>query len=419
MLTARKFLKEQSNGIEPIIINGDQMPIHFNEVSGEKTLNLKGEDTSTKERYLDNRSRSTVMTHVSSDPEMYIEPQFVFKGKGIRAKVNPPEGILAQWAEKGSYRLPQLLKTIEKLPNRATPFNQKSGKNFGIYVLDDYAVHLMPEVRQAVLKRGYIPIVIGGGITGFCQINDTHFHHPLKAEYRKIEMEEMLNKLKGDRDKIPSTSRDDIINWVIEACKRVDFDKERAFKSLFVTNALNGEEDYLVSDRIYSLVGDEVKKFRDELMTERNLKNVDELMKKIIPPKGIKRKNVEGVELFDCEGDEIEDSVENEELDDSDDEDLEDSGGELDGEPDGELSRKSSGEQSGEPGDPYQIQNQQNGEPKIKPKLTLLSEFTKDPDILSDTKFSDELQMLLANHETSKLATPFIQNQKKAMYPKL
>jgi len=51
-----------------------------------------------------------------------------------------------------------------------------SHQNFAIYVLDDYAVHLMPEVRQALWKRGYILVVTGGGITGFVQVNDTHLH---------------------------------------------------------------------------------------------------------------------------------------------------------------------------------------------------------------------------------------------------
>ena len=113
--------------------------LHYrNESSDQKTLNLKGEATFVKEKYMQSRERLTVFTQVSSDPEMYIEPQFVFKGKGKIAKVNPPDGILAQWAEKGSYRLPQLLKSIEKLPSLATPWNAKTGQNFGIYVLDDY-----------------------------------------------------------------------------------------------------------------------------------------------------------------------------------------------------------------------------------------------------------------------------------------
>ena len=45
-------------------------------------------------------------------------------------------------------------------------------------------MHLMEDVRKSLLKRGYILVNIGGGITGDIQINDTHLHAPLKANYR-------------------------------------------------------------------------------------------------------------------------------------------------------------------------------------------------------------------------------------------
>ena len=67
---------------------------------------------------------------------------------------------------------------MKNLPNRFNPFMQK---NFAIYVLDDFAVHLMPEVRKALYEGGYILIVIGAGITGFIQANDNDLHRPLKA----------------------------------------------------------------------------------------------------------------------------------------------------------------------------------------------------------------------------------------------
>ena len=71
-----------------------------------------------------------------------------------------------------------MLATINNLPNRSHPWMKK---DYAIYVLDDYAVHLMPEVREALRKRGYILVVIGGGVTGDIQINNTHFHRPLKV----------------------------------------------------------------------------------------------------------------------------------------------------------------------------------------------------------------------------------------------
>ena len=66
---------------------------------------------------------------------------------------------------------------IEKLPNRFNLFTEQS---FAIYVLDDYSVHLMLEVRQALFKKGYAVVIIDGGITGDIQINDTNCHRDLK-----------------------------------------------------------------------------------------------------------------------------------------------------------------------------------------------------------------------------------------------
>ena len=44
-------------------------------------------------------------------------------------------------------------------------------KQYAIYVLDDYSVHLLQEVKEALMKRGYVYVGIGGGITGDIQVN--------------------------------------------------------------------------------------------------------------------------------------------------------------------------------------------------------------------------------------------------------
>jgi len=33
-------------------------------------------------------------------------------------------------------------------------------------ITDDYAVHLQAQIRESLLKKGYILIIIGGGVTG-------------------------------------------------------------------------------------------------------------------------------------------------------------------------------------------------------------------------------------------------------------
>ena len=129
-------------------------------------MSLKDENVFVKENYMLSRERVTVFTQVSSEKEVNLKPEFVSKAKGVgtRTHLHPPEGIKFQWAPKGSYRIEQMLGTIKNLPKRST--NLFTMKDYAIYVLDDYATHLIPEVRKALFKQGYVLIVIGGGITG-------------------------------------------------------------------------------------------------------------------------------------------------------------------------------------------------------------------------------------------------------------
>ena len=54
----------------------------------------------------------------------------------------------------------------------------------------------MPEIKAALLKKDYIFVGIGGGVTGDIQINDTDFHSPLKAKYRELDQNLMMEKLR-------------------------------------------------------------------------------------------------------------------------------------------------------------------------------------------------------------------------------
>ena len=160
------------------------------------------------------RERVTCFIQLCSDPKVALKPEFVFKGKGTRTHLTPSEGVNYQWAPKGSYQIEQILDMIKQLPNR---FNMFTEKEYPIYVLDDYSVHLMPEVRQALLKKGYVLVAIGGGITGDIQINDTSCHHNLKKHYREFEMNLMLEQLNNYSNKIPSPSRDEMMLMLLKA----------------------------------------------------------------------------------------------------------------------------------------------------------------------------------------------------------
>ena len=149
------------------------------------------------------------------------------------------------------------------LLNRFIPF---TCKDFTIYVLDDYAVHLMLEVRKLLWECSYVLIIIGGGITGYIQENDTHVHRVLKREYRDLEAELMLSMLQKNNAKIPSPSRDDMMKMIAAAWNKLNVDHTRAFKTLFVINSLDESEDYLVSDRLFQLLGDSMVSFREKLI---------------------------------------------------------------------------------------------------------------------------------------------------------
>ena len=68
-------------GVDPTIINGDQMPLHRNESAGQKTLSLKSEEIFVKENYMLSRERATCFTQLCSDPKVDLKLEFVFKGK--------------------------------------------------------------------------------------------------------------------------------------------------------------------------------------------------------------------------------------------------------------------------------------------------------------------------------------------------
>ena len=349
------------------------------------------------------RERVTVFTQVTNKESIKLDPEFVFKGKGTRTKVSVPDSVKYQWSPSGSYRIDQMLETISHLPNRYNPFTQK---DFAIYVLDDYAVHLIPEVRKALYLRGYILVLMGGGITGFIQANDTDLHHHLKRRYRHEEMALMLKKLEVDKNKVPAPSREVMINLLLAAWRETVVDFAAVFKKLFVSNNLDGSEDFLVSDKLFSLIGDDMLEFRRQLLSSKLPINLQAVIKTLIPPKGIRRNNIEGMELLDyMEGDAIfedpasEAESENSEQFSSDDE--------VDSET--EMEAENTIEQV------IPTATQVPAVPAV-PTIKSLQNICSDPDVNKDAKFLDDLQKLFQDSETSLMFKPHLSKIKAGFF---
>ena len=91
------------------------------------------------------RERFTVFTQLCSNLSMTLKPEFAFEGKGIRTDIHPLESIDFNLASNRPYGLEQMLCTIFNLQNR---FNIFTPKNHATYVLDNYSVHFILEIKE-------------------------------------------------------------------------------------------------------------------------------------------------------------------------------------------------------------------------------------------------------------------------------
>lgn len=82
-----------------------------------------------------------------------------------------------------------------------------SHPNSAIYVFDYSAVHLMPEVRDALKKEDYVLFIIGADIAEFTQVTDTYLHKQINVKYREIEKAKRSEKLVQTPNEIPSSNR--------------------------------------------------------------------------------------------------------------------------------------------------------------------------------------------------------------------
>ena len=104
---------------------------------------------------------------------------------------------------------------------------------------------------------------------------------------------------------IPAPDRNEIMKMLSASLEAQTLDVKKALKENFILNDLNGEEDHLVRDELWSLVGQEVTSFRSAHMSSPPPKTMSALLKSITPPEGVGLKCLadipvdEGQELID------------------------------------------------------------------------------------------------------------------------
>ena len=313
----------------------------------------------------------------------------MFNGKGTRTHLTPPKGVHYQWARKGSYRIEQNLGVMISYQ-----IDLLCSQNSHLQYMYWMVVQLMLEGRQASFKKGYILVIISGGITGDIQISDKNCHRGFK-NHRDLEMKLILEQLEKDPIKIPSPLRNEMMSMFLQAWETLECDTKREFKSLFVTNTLDWSEDYLVPDKLFALIGDEII----ELMSQNSVKTLVEVIRNLLPPKGIRRKvNVEGSKFLDFEGEDIY-------LDEFQQECDEDEVTEND---------LAAVEDNSDVVDATIVQSNSTSIPKHHVSFPNL---TNDPDIKRDSEFLDKMQQIMTNGNTLTLFIPYL-SQFRATYQK-
>ena len=128
--------------MNPPIINVNQMPFHRNKSTHQRTLSFKQEATFGKQNYMLFHEIVTVFTHVSRQENIKIDSEFLFKNKGTLTKLAVPiSSLLVSVTDQVKY-----LKLLVTFQINSIRLLQK------IYVLGNYAVHLMLKIEKLLKK---------------------------------------------------------------------------------------------------------------------------------------------------------------------------------------------------------------------------------------------------------------------------
>jgi DDE superfamily endonuclease. len=117
------------------------------------------------------------------------------------------ERLMLQWIEE------ILTPWANDAPDGIVPF----------VLLDSYRCHMTDAVKHAMDDIGVEYVHIPGGCTGLCQPVDVGINKPLKDRMvRKWEQFLMENREEEVRGKIPSPSREELGQWIIDSLNSMD-----------------------------------------------------------------------------------------------------------------------------------------------------------------------------------------------------
>lgn len=257
-------------GYDPDVDNTDQKGFHLNESGSklQKTLAFAGDEVPVVECHAHTRSRYTVQTYTTTNKDRAsgrLPLEIMMKG-GDEIKASMQRELEAfrasgefgdlSWISvttgpSGSYDTQDVLDHLSRhLPEWS------DDRRWRIFLMDDYTCHKDQRVWDLCWSRGYIRVLIGGGLTGAVQFCDTHLHAPVSVKYQHAEMEELVAKEEEDPGAMPTMTREDVIRLVTavfsDRAMHVAV-AERCGVDNYVTSALDGSDDHRGNKKLKEL----------------------------------------------------------------------------------------------------------------------------------------------------------------------
>lgn len=115
-----------------------------------------------------------------------------------------------------------------------------------------YAPNKTYAVFELCFSRGYLLIIIGGGLSGSYQVCDTHLHKGLESDYTNAEMIKLLALAERFPGSLPALEREDCIETLQQLWKDPDRHVKASvgFLHNMISNALDGSQDVYASHHI-------------------------------------------------------------------------------------------------------------------------------------------------------------------------
>ena len=227
-------------GYEPVLYNFDQSPYHHNETGSQDkaTLGVTGAIVPVVEGNSDCKSRWTAnltaqskfpgyepgdqlarcpQDQLSRFPFPSAECMFKAESHGavdkrlqaFRTNHNFPPWLTVTTGPKGSYREADVIEWLKRHLEEWKP-----GRDWRIYMCDDYVCHKGDVVWTLCWSRGYIRVVHGGGTTPVGQVPDTDLNELVRATYTSRESELLLEKMRcGQR--VPSLTHEECMTLLL------------------------------------------------------------------------------------------------------------------------------------------------------------------------------------------------------------